>query len=683
MVAERVASPRRSASGRRGGAARARAALVAGLVFASVGVAAHTNPTIEAAGIVFVVDSTADDVDAAPGDGICDTGTGGATPVCTLRAALDEADARPGHDTIEFAIPGPGPHRLDPASMYPRIDDPAGVTIDGYSQPGASPNTLATGTDAVLMIEIRGRGPDAIDGFDIRSANNVITGVSMFDFVRHIRIFGSAAHDNRVVGNFLGTDASATFGQVARQTNANAVHIERGASANRIGMPGAANRNLFAGNADKGVAMFDSGTQFNLVQNNLFGLTPDGSARLTNWGHGIDINFNASYNVVGGWNPGEGNVVAGSELSGIEISHNVGTGVTTGNQVVNNLIGTVPDGSAAPIYAGNREFGINFEGKPRCADSCPVDISGNLAAGNVVVGSNADVMFWKGANDNLVVDNIIGVLADGSPAESSAATTWGVLIQAGAFDNRVERNTIAGVPRGVMIKPDNDFPSECLASDVVCPEDASFPTYGNTLSRNSIRDIGPGLGIDLSAGGFSSGPDDPPTADVQGGIAIPVVTEVTTDALTATTCAGCTVEVFVTPTPACTGCFEAYGRGERWVADGTADAAGDVTVTFRSDPVDAYVVLAGSQVAIHTTDAAGNTSEHSLRHTVTAGLIAPPASPTTTISPGSSTSMVSLPPTTMAPTTTTTTLVSASMFMIRGPASADVRAVRCTLDGTC
>ena len=44
----------------------------------------------------FTVDSTADALDALPGDGTCATGTG----ACTLRAAIQETNALPGADTI-------------------------------------------------------------------------------------------------------------------------------------------------------------------------------------------------------------------------------------------------------------------------------------------------------------------------------------------------------------------------------------------------------------------------------------------------------------------------------------------------------------------------------------------------------------------------------------------------------
>src|SRR5439155_10912015 len=59
----------------------------------------------------FTVDCTMDDVDAAPGDGICATATG----ECTLRAAIQETNALPGPDSITLpagtytlTIPGTG-----------------------------------------------------------------------------------------------------------------------------------------------------------------------------------------------------------------------------------------------------------------------------------------------------------------------------------------------------------------------------------------------------------------------------------------------------------------------------------------------------------------------------------------------------------------------------------------------
>jgi CSLREA domain-containing protein len=60
--------------------------------------------TPAAAATTFTVDSSADDVDFSPGDGVCDTNDGAGDGPCTLRAAIEEANAWAGTDTINFSI---------------------------------------------------------------------------------------------------------------------------------------------------------------------------------------------------------------------------------------------------------------------------------------------------------------------------------------------------------------------------------------------------------------------------------------------------------------------------------------------------------------------------------------------------------------------------------------------------
>src|SRR2546421_9893280 len=90
------------------------------------------------ASTTFIVNSTAD-----PGTGVCDDAE------CTLREAIIAANAHAGTDTIVFNIPGAGPHTIRPTSTLPGITSP--VIIDGYTQPGASANTLKDSDNAVLM----------------------------------------------------------------------------------------------------------------------------------------------------------------------------------------------------------------------------------------------------------------------------------------------------------------------------------------------------------------------------------------------------------------------------------------------------------------------------------------------------------------------------------------------------
>ena len=96
----------------------------------------------------FTVNSTAD-----TDDGSCDPLSIGD---CTLREAIDAANAGAGLDTIAFDIPGAGPHTIQLGLGLPKITDP--VIIDGYTQPGASPNTngQGLGSNAVLKIELDG-----------------------------------------------------------------------------------------------------------------------------------------------------------------------------------------------------------------------------------------------------------------------------------------------------------------------------------------------------------------------------------------------------------------------------------------------------------------------------------------------------------------------------------------------
>jgi len=85
-------------------------------------------------------------------------------------------------DAIAFSITGTGCTgtptvcTIQPASSLPIVTDP--VIIDGYTQPGSSPNTLAVGDHAVLLVEIDGIGINgAASAFQIRTDNTVIKGL--------------------------------------------------------------------------------------------------------------------------------------------------------------------------------------------------------------------------------------------------------------------------------------------------------------------------------------------------------------------------------------------------------------------------------------------------------------------------------------------------------------------------
>src|SRR5688500_18463387 len=66
----------------------------------------------------------------------------------SLRQAISSANGASGPDNIVFNIPGAGPHRITISSTALVVTDQ--VVIDGFTQPGSSANTLATGNNAVL-----------------------------------------------------------------------------------------------------------------------------------------------------------------------------------------------------------------------------------------------------------------------------------------------------------------------------------------------------------------------------------------------------------------------------------------------------------------------------------------------------------------------------------------------------
>ena len=110
---------------------------VARLLLAAIGLLSSFSMAAQAA--TFHVTTTADNGDN-------NNPTAG-----SLRKAILDADSNPGPDLIDFQIfPAGGVQTISPPSPLPVIND--SVTIDGYTQPGASKNTLANGNNAVLMI---------------------------------------------------------------------------------------------------------------------------------------------------------------------------------------------------------------------------------------------------------------------------------------------------------------------------------------------------------------------------------------------------------------------------------------------------------------------------------------------------------------------------------------------------
>src|SRR5690606_29638496 len=89
----------------------AAAAVVAGLAATTM---VGLGGEVARAAATFTVNNVGTAADAAPGNGVCAT----AGAVCTLRAAIQEANALAGADTIQFNLPS-GASRIAPTAAAP------------------------------------------------------------------------------------------------------------------------------------------------------------------------------------------------------------------------------------------------------------------------------------------------------------------------------------------------------------------------------------------------------------------------------------------------------------------------------------------------------------------------------------------------------------------------------------
>jgi CSLREA domain-containing protein len=291
----------------------------------------------------FTVNSTGDAGDLNLADSVCDAHPHPWLVSCTLRAAIQEANDTPGADVINFNIPdNPNIPGLEVKTIKPKTALPMileQVSINGYTQPGASPNTKATGNDAVLKIELDGSGAGSSEaGLPLNAPNSVIKGLVINRFVGGIKIYALAS-GAKIEGNFIGTDPSGT----QALGNDGGVHITNAVN-NTVGGASPAARNVISGNGGGGVHIFFSAG--NKVQGNLIGTKKDGAGPLGNSGSGVNI-FSSPNNLVGGSSSGAANTIAFNGKDGVRIH---GNGSNPGNRILSNSIHS------------NGDLGIDLEG---------------------------------------------------------------------------------------------------------------------------------------------------------------------------------------------------------------------------------------------------------------------------------------------------------------------------------
>jgi CSLREA domain-containing protein len=575
---------------------------------------------MEVAASSFVVNA-ADDVD----DGSCDDSH------CSLREAINAANANPGADSITFDIPGPAPHVIPLTDMLTVSDDQ--TSIDGSSQPGYSGSPV---------IALDGGGT-ICRGMWIASKDNVVAGLSFVRFkcatlsaAIHIwggmlgggegnrieknyigvdpfgapagnvygvmiwgprntvfanvisgNFIGIAAGDEKqtIEGNHIGTDPGGTMTNPGLM-NTTGILLQAGADGTLIGGANPSQRNLISGN-DLGIEIE---SERNEIKGNFIGTNITGDAALPNL-NAVEVHGNL--NLIGGANTGEGNLISGNHGQALYVGGNQ-------NTVFGNLIGTDKSG----MTSLSNFTGINVFGEEN-------EIGGSgLGQGNVISGNVVGIWFPQPANDNYVIGNIIGPAIDGTTA---IGNTHGIKILWGAHDNQVgglnpdEGNLIAfNAAEGIQIG--YDAYENPVLGNTIHTNNIGVWVYTdairNSISQNSIYG-NTGLGIDLETIGVN--PNDPGDADI-GANALqnfPEITSASTTSVSGTACAGCIVELFVSDQDP-----SGHGEGRTYIDTAIADASGNFTI-----PV-FFPIASCTRVTATATDSSGNTSEFSANHKV-------------------------------------------------------------------
>ena len=415
--------------------------------------------TPAAVSTTFTVNSN-DDVD----DGICNT------THCSLREAINAANNTTGTDTITFNIPGSGPHTIQPDSFLPTITDP--VFVDGYTQPGASPNTnpLGIGSNAVLKIELDGTNAGGASGLLIGGADCTVQGLAInrFEFAG-IHILGAGVSGNFVQGNFIGTDVtgSSVLG------NALSNVIIQDAPNNTVGGSQAGARNIISGSDQAGVFILGLGASGNTLQGNFIGTDVTGTTDLGNAFQGVTIQ-DASGTIIGGSQAGEGNLISGNDSLGIWIKGtSAGGNILKGNSIGTDLTGTAD--------LGNASEGVTIQDSPN----------------NTVGGS------LSGEGNVIAFNNLSGVVVGSSSADTTTSNS--------IRGNSIFRNGSLGIDLG----DDGISPNDELDADTGPNNLQNFPviTYSTLGSTRIVGDFNSLPNEQFTLDFYASNPVDPSNSD--------------------------------------------------------------------------------------------------------------------------------------------------------------------------
>lgn len=284
----------------------------------------------------------------------------------------------------------------------------AGNLVSGNGQTGIYLQGLAASNNVIAGNRVglnaagtarRGNGlvgiyldgaPRNLIGGGADGAGNVVSGNGNTG----ILLIGANTTGNEVVGNLVGTDPT---GNIALRNGADGVGISN-APTNRVGGATPSLRNIISGNGQAGVFVGGVGASNNVITGNFIGTDRLGQRAVGNAGQGFYIS--APRTVIGGTNPGEGNLVSGNT----NVAISIGDPVSVGTIVQGNWVGLQSDG-VSPL--GNRWHGVEV-----LASGVQTVIGGALpGAGNRIANAQtalyAGVRIRDGCASNSIRGNLI------------------------------------------------------------------------------------------------------------------------------------------------------------------------------------------------------------------------------------------------------------------------------------
>ena len=337
----------------------------------------------------FGVSQVSDEPDADTGDGVCDVDLGTSGDQCTLRAAIQQANASPGLDSIEFLLVSGS--TITPLTPLPPITE--AVDISSVSHVPIEISGANPGAAAGNGLQVSGGDSTVRDLIINRFNGSMISAGLVFDSNGNNELsdcrIGTDQTGTLSMGNSYGllinNSSDNTIGSLVRETtisgNVTGVQIQGTSSSNvleycSIGTTFDNSGRL--GNTFDGIYLA-TGTTNSFIQNSIIsanganGLRVLGSAQVTD----NYIGTNSSYQ--GGLgNSGNGIMVQQASIYADDnvIVRNGSSGVTIrsdGSSLTRNSIGTDPDGA---LQLGNLGVGVLIE------DGSNNELDSNIVAYN-------------------------------------------------------------------------------------------------------------------------------------------------------------------------------------------------------------------------------------------------------------------------------------------------------------